>query len=189
MEDEEAIETRTTHVDAALAEDEALHGHLHPVGVVVVTPSEAQDVAATPTCLVAEDLLVATTDDAGLPVDLCRWSQHDHALVPQAAVVVDADPAPTFGKDRDLLFDLLSAERTTIDQAAADVHPLRHPHPSADDTPPLGVGPQTSEGVRSQGHLHGRAVHHRAGDVPGTAEVEVPQPVVLEEEKTEADMD
>lgn len=179
------IETHIMDVDAASAEDEALRDHLHPVGVVVATLSEAPVAAATLTCPVAEGLLAATLDDAGLPVGHLRLTRLDRALdlVPQAMVVVDADP--------DLISergpDLLSVERTTTDQVVADAHPPPRPHSSVDDTPPLEVGPLTSGDGPGQDHLHNRAVHRRAGDVPGTAAVEVPQPLVLGEEKIEAD--
>ncbi|KAJ4397047.1 hypothetical protein N0V93_001271 [Gnomoniopsis smithogilvyi] len=100
-------------------------------------------------------------------------------------VVVAAGPDLIFGRDPDLLF----AERTTTAQALADVHPLPRLYSSADDTPLLEVDPQTSEDDLGQDRLHDHGVHHRAGDVPGTAAVEVSQSLVLGEEKTEADTD
>lgn len=120
----EATETHTTAVDAASAGDEALHDHLHPAGAVVVIPSEVLVAAETLTCPVAEDRLVGTTDDAGLPVDHPQSRQHDRALalVPQAAVMVDV--GLDLMSERDL--DLRSAERIIIGQAVADVHPPPH---------------------------------------------------------------
>lgn len=123
MEDEvEATETHITDVDAASAGDEALHDHHHPAGAVVAIPSGALVAAETLTCPAAEDRLVGTTDDAGLPVDHLQSPQHARAvaLVPQVAVMVDV--APDLISERDL--DLQSAERTTTGQAVADVHPL-----------------------------------------------------------------
>ncbi|KAJ4412911.1 hypothetical protein N0V82_008671 [Gnomoniopsis sp. IMI 355080] len=187
VEGEEAIETHITDVDAASVEGEALRDHLHPVGVVVATPSEAPVGDATLTCPAAEDPHAATTDDAGLRVGHPHLTRHDRALglALQAMVVVDVDPDLIFERGPDLLF----VERITTDQVAADVHPLPRPHLSADDTPPLEVGPQISGDGLGQDHLHDRAAHRRAGDAPGTAAVEVPQPLVLGEEKTEADTD
>lgn len=125
MEDEEATETHITDEDAASAEDEALRDHLHPVGVVVATHSEGPVAVATLICLAAEDLLAATTDDAGLLVGRPQSPQDDHALglAPQAAVVVDAGPDLISARDPDLRF----VERTTIGQAVADVHHLLLP--------------------------------------------------------------
>lgn len=125
MEDEaEATETLTTDVDAASAGDAALHDHRHPAGEVVVTPFEVLVAAETLTCPVAEDRLVGMTDDAGLLVDHPQLPLHDRALalVPQAAAMVDVGPDLISGRDLDLRF----AEKTTTDQAVADVHPLPH---------------------------------------------------------------